>query len=165
MTVWVPECSLACVFCGCVFEVCPSPGALEGLPKCGGHLFEGLPGPPGPTRPQKCTPKIRPDCLQVPRQLICLSQLFCSCAHASETHPTSRPQRVVDGQGFQGSAPASTRHCGELACMCCAATLMLPGRKSAFRAGFWPDCYRESPEIGPPAGLRPAGGPILLLSR
>ena len=36
--------------------------------------------------------------------------------------------------------------------------IVLPGRKSAFRAGFWPDCYRgESTDIGPPAGLRPAG--------
>jgi hypothetical protein len=30
----------------------------------------------------------------------------------------------------------------------------LPGRKSAFQAGFWPDCYRENTEIGPPAGRR-----------
>ncbi len=35
----------------------------------------------------------------------------------------------------------------------------------AFRAGFWPDCFRESTEIGPPAGRRPAGGPISVLSR
>ncbi len=43
--------------------------------------------------------------------------------------------------------------------------IMLPGRKSAFRAGFWPSCYRESTAIGPPAGRRPAGGPISRLSR
>ena len=31
------------------------------------HIFEGLPGPPGPARPQKRTQtQIRPDCLQVP---------------------------------------------------------------------------------------------------
>ncbi len=30
---------------------------------------------------------------------------------------------------------------------------MLSGRKWAFRAGFWPDCYAESTEIGPPEGL------------
>ena len=36
--------------------------------------------------------------------------------------------------------------------------ILVPGRKSAFRAGFWPDCYRESTEIGPPASLRPAFG-------
>ncbi len=43
--------------------------------------------------------------------------------------------------------------------------IVLPGRKSAFRAGFWPDCYRERTEIGPPAGGRPAGGRISVLSR
>jgi hypothetical protein len=43
--------------------------------------------------------------------------------------------------------------------------ILLPGRKSAFRAGFWPDCFREGTEIGPPAGLRPAGGPISVISR
>ena len=32
--------------------------------------------------------------------------------------------------------------------------IMLPARKSAFRAGFWPDCDWESTEIGPPAGRR-----------
>jgi hypothetical protein len=42
--------------------------------------------------------------------------------------------------------------------------IVLPG-KSAFRAGFRPDCYQESAEIGPPAGLRPAGGPISVLTR
>ncbi len=34
--------------------------------------------------------------------------------------------------------------------------IVLPGRKSAFRAIFWPDCYLENTEIGPQAGLRPA---------
>ena len=42
---------------------------------------------------------------------------------------------------------------------------MLPGRKSGFRAGFRPDSSRESIKIGPPGGLRPAGGTILRLSR
>ncbi len=46
----------------------------------------------------------------------------------------------------------------------CYAT-MLPGRKSSFRAGFQPDSKRESLKIGPPAGLRPAGGPSLRLSQ
>ena len=44
-------------------------------------------------------------------------------------------------------------------------TVVLPGRKSDFRAGFWPDCHREINEIGPPAGHRPAGGPMSVLSR
>ncbi len=43
--------------------------------------------------------------------------------------------------------------------------IVIPARKSAFRTGFWPACYRESTEIGPPAGRRPAGGPISVLSR
>ncbi len=41
---------------------------------------------------------------------------------------------------------------------------MLPGRKSAFQAGIWPDCYREYTEIGPADGQRPAGGPISVFS-
>ena len=32
--------------------------------------------------------------------------------------------------------------------------IVLPGRKSAFRTGFWPDCCRETTEIG----LRSAEG-------
>ena len=30
--------------------------------------------------------------------------------------------------------------------VCFPYAIMLPGRKSAFLAGFWPDCYRESTE-------------------
>ncbi len=40
----------------------------------------------------------------------------------------------------------------------------LPGRKLASRAANWPDCHREDTEIGPPAGRRPAGGPISVFS-
>ncbi len=40
--------------------------------------------------------------------------------------------------------------------------ILLPCRKSAFRAVFEPDCYRESTEVGPPAGRGPAGGTILM---
>ncbi len=43
--------------------------------------------------------------------------------------------------------------------------IVLPGRKSGFRAGFRQDSIRESLKIGPPAGFRPAGGPILKLPR
>ncbi len=43
--------------------------------------------------------------------------------------------------------------------------IMLPGRKSGFRAGFRPDYNRENLKIGSPAGLRPAGGPILGFSQ
>ncbi len=38
----------------------------------------------------------------------------------------------------------------------------LPDRKSGFRAGFRPDSNRESLNIGPPAGLWPAGGLIFV---
>ena len=51
--------------------------------------------------------------------------------------------------------------------------IVLPGGKSAFRAGFWPDCYRESTGIGrrpaeagrradsgtSPVAVRPTSGP------
>ena len=43
--------------------------------------------------------------------------------------------------------------------------IVLPGRKSGFRAGFRLDSNRENIKIGPPAGLRPAEGPILMFSR
>jgi hypothetical protein len=32
--------------------------------------------------------------------------------------------------------------------------IMLPGRNSAFRDGFWPDCYRKDTQIGLPVGIR-----------
>ncbi len=55
---FVPEGSLA-GFVGCLFEVWPAQGTREGPQKGGGatppHIFEGFPGPPGPTRLQKGT--------------------------------------------------------------------------------------------------------------
>ncbi len=33
--------------------------------------------------------------------------------------------------------------------------IVLPARKSSLRAGCWPDCYRESTDIGPSAGRKP----------
>ncbi len=42
---------------------------------------------------------------------------------------------------------------------------VLPGRDSGFRARCRPDFIRKNINIGPPAGLRPAGGPIVSLSR
>ena len=42
--------------------------------------------------------------------------------------------------------------------------IVLPEGKPDFRAGFWPDCYRERNDICPPAGRRPAGGPMSVLS-
>ena len=43
--------------------------------------------------------------------------------------------------------------------------IVLPGRISGFRAAFRKDSRRESLKLSAPAGLRPAGGPILKLSR
>ncbi len=43
--------------------------------------------------------------------------------------------------------------------------IVLPGRKSALRAGFRVDSTREILKIGCPAGRRPAVGPILMFSR
>ncbi len=43
--------------------------------------------------------------------------------------------------------------CDHPQCTLCYA-IVPPGRKAAFRAGFWPDCYRERTEIGSPAGRR-----------
>ncbi len=40
-----------------------------------------------------------------------------------------------------------------------------PCRKSGFLAGIRLDSSQENFEIGPPAGRRPAGGPLLGLSR
>ena len=62
------------------------------------------------------------------------------------------------GHGFRGPALGRFEHT-----LCYA--IVLPGRKSGFRAGFRPDSIRESIEISPSAGRRPAGGLILMLSR
>jgi hypothetical protein len=42
---------------------------------------------------------------------------------------------------------------------------VLPGRKSGFRAGSRPDSNLRNLKIGPPAGRRPAAGPIFMFSR
>ena len=39
------------------------------------------------------------------------------------------------------------------------------GAVKSFGPDFGPDCYRESTDIDPPAGLRPAGGPFSVISR
>ncbi len=44
-------------------------------------------------------------------------------------------------------------------------TMVPPGRKSDFRAGFRLDSSRRKFKIGPPAGLGPAGEPILRFPR
>ena len=59
--------------------------------------------------------------------------------------------------------PRGRKRLGFLGVVCYA--IVLPGRKSGFRAGFRLDSNRESIKIGPPAGRRPAGKPISRLSR
>ncbi len=56
-------------FLGAFLRSCRPRGPGKAFKNVGGeapHILQGLPGPPGPARPQKRTPKIRPDCLQVP---------------------------------------------------------------------------------------------------
>ncbi len=64
--------------------------------------------------------------------------------------------------------PLITRPITQLSCRyqhpLCYAILLL-GRKSVFRDACRPDSSRGSRKIGPPAGLRPAGGPMLMFSR
>jgi hypothetical protein len=57
-----------------------------------------------------------------------------------------RPRRTRPAQRWRTLPPECSLH--DTLCY----AIVLPGRKSAFRAGFWPDCYRENTEIGPPAG-------------
>ncbi len=77
--------------------------------------------------------------------------------------PTDRdpPSRLGPGPGLTNVA--RTWIGMELITICYA--IVLPGRKTNFRASFRPDSNWESLKIGPPAGRRPAGGPILRLSR
>ena len=99
------------------------------------HIFVGHPGPPG-------------------------------AGQTSKTHPNKSGQtafRYTFEFLFVSASEIEAENYMFYGALCYA--LVFPGRKSAFRAGFWPDCYRASTEIGPPAGLRPAGGPISVLSR
>ena len=76
---------------------------------------------------------------------------LCLCSVACRPKCTTDPRRCMGGT-LQTTLRSS---------VCEAVRLQdASGRKSAFRAGFRPDCYRENTEIGPPAGRRPAGGPI-----
>ncbi len=78
---------------GCIFEVWPAPRARESPKKCGGlrpPRFESFPGPPGPARAQKRTPKqIRADCLQVPSRV---SRGKCLSLYSTPP-PPNEPQR------------------------------------------------------------------------
>jgi hypothetical protein len=67
---WVPEGGLAGFCLGAFLRSGRPRGPGKAFKNVGvfaPHLLEGFPRPPGPARPQKCTLKIRPDCLRVPR--------------------------------------------------------------------------------------------------
>ncbi len=71
------------------------------------------------------------------------------------------PQPGETTISYSGQWP-STRCCVD-ATLCYA--MVLPGRISGFRARFRQDSTRENLTISSPAGLRPAGRPILKISR
>ncbi len=54
----------------------------------------------------------------------------------------------VPGEAPDGRFPGTRKG---FAILCYA--ILLPGRKSAFRAGIWPDGYREDIEIGSPEAV------------
>ncbi len=117
-------------------------GAREGLAR--------LSRPPGPARPQKRTQqKKRPDCFQVPKQnkrwpLICEIKVL--------PLQSSEPSHDASGRECDRASASNMLQASADVTLCYA--IVFPGHKSAFRSGFWPGCYRESIEIGPPAGRR-----------
>ncbi len=77
--------------------------------------------------------------------------------------PAVGAERYGGGYGFL--ATPTRRGRPMLRNSACGPEIGFPGRKLGFRAGFRPDSNREDIRIGPPAGRRLAGGPILRLSR
>ncbi len=80
-------------------------GPRRPFQKVGGfapHLFEGLPGPPGPSRPQKRTHKIRPECLQVPGPAVFMDAcyVYLGCP--------------VQGEGPDGPIPSEIHGVGSV---------------------------------------------------
>ncbi len=73
-----------------------------------------------------------------------------------------QPQSWAGGLARASEEPSRSADHEILCTLCCATAL--PGWQSAFQARFWPDCYRASIKIGPPAGIRPVGGPISVFS-
>ncbi len=100
-----------------------------------------------------------------------------STAHDPDRTSDNRPRSPTrcQGCGSENAAPTPTASnlggsprgkgttLSNTAALCYA--IMLPGGNSGFWAGFRPDFNRENFKDGPPAVLRPAGGPILRLSR
>ncbi len=71
---------------------------------------------------------------------------------------------VFGGSAFQTAPRPPQRRIRTTGAGLCYA-IVLAGRRLGLRAGLQPDSIWESFEIGPPAGLQPAGGPILMFSR
>ncbi len=114
-TGWVPEGSLA-VFGGAFLRSRRPRGPGKALQNAGGeapHIFEGLPGPPGPARPQKrTTQKIRPRCLQVPRRACGPGPLDPVFGPFGQAWGPSRPQNPATDPAQLGSIGRSRKRAG-----------------------------------------------------
>jgi hypothetical protein len=105
------------------------------------------------------TPTLKPN-LGAPLQLSAVwGTTSSNAAFGPQPEPTQNQPGPRTGRAGSWLVPCSRGGAGLVHVTLCYA-IVLPDRKSAFRAGFWPDCYRESNEIGPPAGLRPAERPF-----
>jgi hypothetical protein len=127
-------------------------------------FLKPFPGPLGPARLQKRTPK-SPTRLPSGTQLLCIRP----GPGIRPPDPWIAPERASFAFVLASISllPARISTCRRiktrLIILDCA--IVLPGQKSAFRAGCRPDCCREVTEIGPPASRRPAGGRISVISR
>jgi hypothetical protein len=117
-------------------------GCLQAVwPDFWGCVFEGLPGPWRPARPQKRTQ-------QKTARLPSSTQDLVSGAPAL----SFRARSVTAASGACRPRPKIDRKSGAGFTLCYA--IMLPGRKSAFRAGF----CRTATGKAPKSALRPAFG-------
>jgi hypothetical protein len=140
---WVPEGSLAGFLLGAFLRSRRPRGPPKGLQKCGGR------SPPHFYRPSRApgageTSKMHPN----------------TSGQIAFRYPDDDDPCIVCCLGRKGGwctivSPAKHATSSNSA----------SGPYIGLRAGFWPDCYREGTEMGPPAGRRPVGGPISLLSR
>ncbi len=138
------------IFGGCVFEVWPAPGARESLQEGWGlrpHILQGLPGPPGQARPQKGTPQksgqtaFRYPISIVSRVVSSASRVMSRARGRCAPHPSfdlliNRLTMLIT---------RFTKLVARLIVALCYA-IILPGRKSAFRTGFWPGRPISGPE-------------------
>ncbi len=82
------------------------------------------------------------------------------CSGAFLVAQPSRRESLLGYTGVSGPCDLGSK-LGENGPIILFQAVVLPGRKAVFRAAFRPDSGREGLNIGPPAGLRPAGGPLL----